>query len=261
VEGQGESGSDVLTIGQLARYTGVPAKTVRYYHSIGLLPEPARDISGYRRYIAGDAIALMKVRALAEAGIPLAQIPALLTASPADLATAIDQIDDDLEQHITRLQDTRRRLRTLTDRDPPLPPGVANYLDLLRRVGLSREWVSMEHDLWILAFATHPEAAAALLADQYQAKTLAEVQQVYRDYDQARDLNPDDPRLKQLADRILRITRDRYSHQPPPAPPADSPVPALIQDMINSTSPAWKRLDRYLRAGLANPHLPSTQQT
>jgi len=59
----------------------------------------------------------------------------------------------------------------------------------------------MEHDLWILAFATHPEAAAALLADQHQAKTLADVQQVYRDYDQARDLNPDDPRLKQLADQ------------------------------------------------------------
>ena len=56
----------------------------------------------------------------------------------------------------------------------------------------------------------HPESAAALLADQHQAKTLADVQQVYRDYDQARDLNPDDPRLKQLADRILRITRDRY---------------------------------------------------
>ena len=65
----------MLTIGQLARYTSVPAKTVRYYHSIGLLPEPARDTSGYRRYGAGDAIALMKVRALAEAGIPLDRSP------------------------------------------------------------------------------------------------------------------------------------------------------------------------------------------
>jgi DNA-binding transcriptional MerR regulator len=198
----------------------------------------------------------MKVRALAEAGIPLAQIPALLTASPADRATAIDRIDDDLAHHITRLEDTRRRLHTLTDPDPALPPGVADYLDLLRRVGLSQEWVSMERDLWILAFATHPEAAAALLADQHQAKTLPEVQQVYRDYDQARDLHPDDPKLKQLAERILGMTHDRYTQQPPPAAPADSPVPALIQDMINSTSPAWKRLDRYLRAGIADLELP-----
>ncbi len=36
----------MLTIGQLARHTGVPAKTVRFYHSIGLLAEPARDAAG-----------------------------------------------------------------------------------------------------------------------------------------------------------------------------------------------------------------------
>jgi len=240
----------VLTIGQLSRHTGVPAKTVRFYHSIGLLAEPVRDASGYRRYSAADVIALLKTRALAEAGVPLAQIPALLTASPADRTTTIDRIDRDLEERITRLQDTRRRLHTLTDQ-APLPPGVAAYLDLLRQIGLSREWVQMEHDLWILAFATDPQAAAGLLADQHQAKTLPQVQQVYRDYDRARDLDPDDPRLAALAERILRIAGDRYADEPPPAPPADSPIPALIQDMINSASPAWKRLDRYLRTSAA----------
>ena len=243
----------MLTIGQLARHTGVPARTVRFYHSIGLLAEPARDSSGYRRYRAGDAIALLKIRALAQAGIPLARIPALLTSSAADRANAIDQIDRDLEQHIIRLQDTRQRLRSLTERESELPSGVAAYLDLLRHLGLSREWIDMEEDLWVLAFATDPPAAAALLADQHQAKTLPEVQQVYRDYDRARDLDPDDPRLRQLAEQILCIARNRYADQPPAAPPADSPIPRLIQDMINSTSPAWKRLDRYLRAGLVNP--------
>lgn len=248
MEGQGGRGV-VLTIGQLARHTGVPAKTVRFYHSIGLLAEPARDTSGYRRYSAGDAIALLKVRALAQAGIPLARIPALLTSNAVDRTAAIDQIDRDLEQHIARLQETRRRLRGLTDPEPQLPSGVAAYLDLLGQIGLSREWIGMEEDLWLLAFATDPHAAAALLADQHQAKTLPEVQQVYREYDRARDLDPDDPRLRLLADQILRIARDRYADQPPPAPPEDSPIPRLIQDMINSTSPAWKRLDRYLRAG------------
>jgi len=133
-----------------------------------------------------------------------------------------------------------------------MPPGVAPYLELLRRIGLSAAWVQMEHDLWILAFATDPESARALLADQHQAKSLPEVQQVYRDYDQARDLDPDDPRLVALAERIAGIARDRYTDQPPPAPPVDSPVPALIQDMINSASPAWRRLDRYLRNSPAN---------
>ena len=236
----------MLTIGQLARHTGVPAKTVRFYHSIGLLAEPSRDASGYRSYSASDVIALLKVRALAEAGVPLAQIPALLTASPADRVTRLETIDHDLDLRIARLQDTRRRLRALSD-EAPLPVGVADYLDLLRQIGLSPDWVEMEHDLWILAFATDPHAAAALLADQHQAKTLPEVQQVYREYDQARDLDPDDPRLAELAQRILNIAAGRYAEQPAPAPPADSPIPALIQDMINSASPAWKRLDRYLR--------------
>jgi DNA-binding transcriptional MerR regulator len=243
----------MLTIGQLARHLGVPAKTVRFYHSIGLLAEPSRDASGYRRYSAADAIALLKIRALAEAGIPLAQIPALLTAGPAERAAAVEATDRDLERRIARLQDTRRRLRTLTLDQLPLPSGVADYLELLRRIGLSPEWVEMEHDLWILAFAADPESADALLADQHQAKTLPEVQQVYRDYDHARHLPPDDPRLVALAERILRIAHERYADQPPPPPPADSPIPALIQDMVNSASPAWKRLDRYLRAGSVEP--------
>lgn len=245
----------MLTIGQLARHTGVPAKTVRFYHSIGLLAEPARDASGYRRYSAADAIALLKVRALAEAGIPLAQIPALLTANREDRAATIQRIDRDLEQRIARLQDTRRRLHTFADQ-LPLPPGVATYLELLTQIGLSPAWVQMEHDLWTLAFATDPEAAEVLLADQHQAKTLPEVQQVYRDYDQARNLDPDDPRLASLAERITEIARDRYADQPPPAPPANSPIPTLIQDMINSASPAWRRLDRYLRTSPANPTRP-----
>ncbi|MEN0070387.1 MAG: MerR family transcriptional regulator [Propionicimonas sp.] len=240
----------MLTIGQLARSTGVPARTVRFYHSIGLLPEPARDASGYRRYTATDAIALLKVRALAEAGVPLARIPSLLAAAPEERAAAIDRIDRDLERQVASLEQARRRLRALAGTEPPLPPGVADYLDLLERIGLSPEWVGMEHDLWILVFATHPEAAAALLADQHQAKTIPAIQQVYLDYDRARDLDPDDPRLRELAGRILGISGERYADNAPAAALADSPVPALIQDLVNSASPAWRRLDRYLRRGL-----------
>ena len=46
----------MLTIGQLASYTGVTVRAVRHYHQIGLLPEPDRDASGYRRYGATAGI-------------------------------------------------------------------------------------------------------------------------------------------------------------------------------------------------------------
>jgi DNA-binding transcriptional MerR regulator len=39
-----------LTIGQLAAYAHVTIKAVRHFHQRGLLQEPPRDASGYRRY-------------------------------------------------------------------------------------------------------------------------------------------------------------------------------------------------------------------
>lgn len=239
----------MLTIGQLARYTGVSAKTIRFYHSAGVLPQPNRDTSGYRRYSATDAMTLLRVRTLAEAGVPLARVRALLDSTPVELAGVLAEVDRDLSARIAQLKVSRARLRRLVDPDSTVPPGVADYLRLLERIGLSEEWITMERDLWLLAFATHPESAAAMLADQHQAKTEPLVQQIYLDYDRARALDPDSPELAELARRIVQQTLIRYPDRPP-APPAGSPIPALIQDMVNGTSPAWRRLDRYVRDGL-----------
>ena len=46
----------MLTISQLAGYAGVSVRAVRHYHQQGLLPEPDRDASGYRRYGAQAVI-------------------------------------------------------------------------------------------------------------------------------------------------------------------------------------------------------------
>src|SRR6185369_10370734 len=75
----------VITIGQLADYAGVTTKTVRVYHAKGLLPEPGRDSSGYRRYTAQHAVELIKIRTLADAGVPLARIRDLRAAPDTDL--------------------------------------------------------------------------------------------------------------------------------------------------------------------------------
>ena len=64
----------MLTIGQLAGYAGVTVRAVRHYHPIGLLPEPERDASGYRKYDAPAVVSLIKIRTLADAGVPLGQI-------------------------------------------------------------------------------------------------------------------------------------------------------------------------------------------
>ena len=64
----------MLTISQLAAYAGVTVRAVRHYHQIGLLPEPARDGSGYRTYDAAAVVRLIRIRTLAEAGVPLARV-------------------------------------------------------------------------------------------------------------------------------------------------------------------------------------------
>src|SRR5919201_6128042 len=114
VEGRPKQG---ITIGQLADYAGVTIKAVRHYHKVGLLQEPPRDASGYRRYSARHAIDLVKIKTLAEAGVPLARISELLAADPDQFAAAIVEIDRKLQQRSEELLRTRERIARLTAGD------------------------------------------------------------------------------------------------------------------------------------------------
>lgn len=241
----------MLTIGQLTRHTGVPARTIRFYHAKGIMPEPARDQSGYRRYTAHDAATLIKIRTMGAAGVPLADIQRLLTATPVHLQAALGDIQRRLDQRIQELQDTRLRLQELAaGATSLLPHAVRDYLDTLRDIGLSQHWIDMESELWVLLFATHPDIAQQLLADQHEAKTQPEVQAIYRAYDDARDVDPSDPRLRDLADRIAAATQARYPSGELPIPNRADPIADLIQEFVNDASPAWRTLDRLIRARL-----------
>jgi DNA-binding transcriptional MerR regulator len=241
----------VITIGQLARYLAVSTKTIRVYHDKGLLPEPDRDASGYRRYGANDAIALIKIRTLAEAGVPLARIGDLRSANEEEFQQALGEIDDELTARIRGLRATQARLRRLAAGSlAPLPAQVGTHLEHLARWGFSPRWIDLQRDLWILVFATHPDQAITLFDDQ--AKTLADpaLRQLFLDYDQAHDLDPGDPRIGALARRITQATRERYGPGEPPQLDAASEIPALIQHTVNAASPAWQRLDKLIRAQL-----------
>jgi MerR family transcriptional regulator, copper efflux regulator len=73
------SATERLSIGQLARLTGIGAKAIRYYESIGLLPCPRRQGNGYRCYSQIDVNRLTLLRRLRLLGIPLAVLGPLLT--------------------------------------------------------------------------------------------------------------------------------------------------------------------------------------
>ncbi|MEV4641645.1 MerR family transcriptional regulator [Actinoplanes sp. NPDC049548] len=148
----------MLTIGQLAAYAGVTVRAVRHYHQVGLLPEPERDASGYRRYGATAVVLLIKIRTLANAGVPLSQLGPMLEADAPDFAAAIQRIDDHLRDEIARLETSRHQIAQLTAGDSAaLPPEAVTYLDRLREIGVSERMVQAERDGWILIAARWPD--------------------------------------------------------------------------------------------------------
>ncbi len=67
-----------MRIGQLAKAVGVDTPTIRFYESVGLLPEPTRRPSGYRDYDESDVERLRFVRQARSLDLPLDDIGEML---------------------------------------------------------------------------------------------------------------------------------------------------------------------------------------
>jgi MerR family transcriptional regulator, redox-sensitive transcriptional activator SoxR len=92
----------LLTIGEIATRTGKRASSIRYYESIGLLPQPER-VSGRRRYPAEIVRTLAVVDTAQRAGMSLDEIKLLLEASPED-DSAIDRLRQLAERKLPDIQ-------------------------------------------------------------------------------------------------------------------------------------------------------------
>jgi DNA-binding transcriptional MerR regulator len=243
----------MITIGQLADYAGVTIKAVRHYHQRSLLEEPARDSSGYRRYSAQHAIDLIKIKTLAEAGVPLARIKELLAADPDRFAAAITEIDRNLQERAKELRRTRERIARLSSGDRLfVSPEVADFLDKLHEIGVSQRSVEMERDLWILLQSVSPKQAAIWIADKLDAIGDPEFRAIYLEYDAAFDWSPDDPRLDALADRSGRWVSKRHRKPKGEEGSVQDPTVATVAQLIATSagpsSPAWDRLTEIAKA-------------
>jgi len=65
-------------IGAMARQTGVPIKTIRYYEEVGLLPKPPRTATRYRLYSAETVDRLMFIKKAKNLGLQLQDIKEIL---------------------------------------------------------------------------------------------------------------------------------------------------------------------------------------
>ena len=194
----------MLTIGQLAAYSGVTVRAVRHYHAKGLLPEPERDHSGYRRYDARAVAELIKIRTLADAGVPLARVRELLTADDEEFSAAVADIDRRLRAEIRERQRSRERIAQLAAGDSlALPPDAVEYLERLRRLDLPELMIEGERDAWILVAAQLPEQMPMYMKLKQQQLDDPATVELYRDLAAMLDWPADDPRVAAVGDRLV----------------------------------------------------------
>ncbi|MFD5505708.1 MerR family transcriptional regulator [Streptomyces sp. NPDC127061] len=204
----------MLTIGELASCAGVTVRAVRHYHAKGLLPEPERDHSGYRRYGAGAVVELVKIRTLAEAGVPLAHVRELLQADEEGFAAAVEDIDKRLRAEIRERQRHRERIARLAAGDSlALPEEVVEYLDRLRALGVDERIVQVERDGWIPLAARSPERVPEWMARKREQITDPQIIDFYLTLSQALDRTDDDLRLVELADKLAAYITQMANEQ------------------------------------------------
>ncbi|MEU7777840.1 MerR family transcriptional regulator [Micromonospora parva] len=203
----------MLTISQLAAYAGVTVRAVRHYHQIGLLPEPERDASGYRRYGATAAVSLIRIRILANAGVPLSQIGQMLEADAPTFAAAVADIDRQLGDEIARLEASRQQIAQLAAGDRlALPPQVIAYLDRLREIGASERVVAGERDGWILMAARWPDRVGDWMPGKIAQLDDPQVVRLYQILSGVFDSDAgDDARLEEAADLIAGLAEQAYA--------------------------------------------------
>jgi len=106
-------------IGEASALSGVSAKMIRHYESIGLIPPPARSFANYRLYRDADVHRLRFIRRARDLGFPMKQIETLLALwgdpqrSSAEVKRVALEHVGELSERIRQMQAMQRTLEHL----------------------------------------------------------------------------------------------------------------------------------------------------
>lgn len=170
-----------MRIGELASWARVTPRTVRYYHGVGLLPEPSRTASGYREYAIPDLLGILRIRRLVGLGLRLDEIRRIVVgSSDQSLDDALDELDRRLAVQQRLIAEQRAdiaALRTTGDDDPRLLAEIVGAL----ATAVEADRVDVELQSWLLAtvgsiggmsIAQVWDAAEVVLGDAEQLRAI-----------------------------------------------------------------------------------------
>ena len=186
----------LIQIGELAAAVGLTVRTLHHYDAIGLLAPAQRSQSGRRLYSPPDVRRLYRIVALRRLGLGLAEIGALLDASP-DLAEAVRGHLDLVERQLQlgrRLRLTLTRILELLDSGHD--PGRDEFIDAIGVMIMSESYYTDEQQEQLAERrrALGEEGMAA--AERDWAELIEAVRA-----EQAAGIDPSDPRVLELAGR------------------------------------------------------------
>lgn len=108
-----------VNIGAAAALSGISAKMVRHYESLGLLPRVARTDSGYRQYSEADVHTLRFIKRARDLGFSMAEIAELVALwrnrrrASASVKRIAQKHVEELAARIEAMQAMQRTLREL----------------------------------------------------------------------------------------------------------------------------------------------------
>ncbi|MEP6797947.1 MAG: MerR family transcriptional regulator [Lapillicoccus sp.] len=124
-----------LKIGDVARQTGLTARTLRYYEDIGLLAPTGRLPGGHRVYARADLARLYRICLLRQLGTPLADIADALQHPEDELVDTVDRHLEVMDERLAAMGRLRERVRavslTLHEQHDTVEPDDAAILAVL----------------------------------------------------------------------------------------------------------------------------------
>ncbi|MBN6040301.1 MerR family transcriptional regulator [Amycolatopsis sp. 195334CR] len=124
-----------MLIGEVARRSGVSARMLRHYDTLGLVRPTGRTVGGYREYTPEDVRRILHVEGLRSLGLSLRQIARTLDDPGFSPAALVGDLIRKTEERLTRERELLDRLHAVDAAAPTGWEDVARIIELLHGLG------------------------------------------------------------------------------------------------------------------------------